>query len=951
MKRFFLSALFILACLTFYAQMPDTTGGTEGWRYATQEDVDFWDNVAFGDAIIFKGAVSAQNIDSRQYNNPIEIEGGHKIHIWRGRYKRILFQGDNGIVEINTSKAAPVIVTNLGGQVVWGDTSNADVSRGFDNWGIKHLFISGAYDPVLGTGHPDFLGLNGDLTQKGWVYNFGMMADQHFAGLKHNKQIGNGVIITGFLSAKIRGVAAIHGYFSGFNIKNNTGDLNETCIDIQNCLSGWHEGEGFYIGYNGSQDGSTVSENQTTLKNNVAFFCGAEGIQTDFMKDGSVVANNFVYKTGCFYQSPFQGLHYQENGFQWSFTTGEVLVRDNIIYAGCAGSLATGPRYKDPGPDRRNETGSIYFLNNLLGQARMGVGYIFAGDAGGNFEYFLEHNVIDSVTRFETNDAYISNPTAGFWNIGNTTNPIHMKNNIYPATRSLYQVGSGDGSNVVSSAGSYAGKAPYLLLDENFGFDPRQVLRFKGVWKDGMYNGNVDSEGAIPYDVGDMVYTYSTGDVRYYRCIQNHQEEQQPGLSPAYWELVTWDGDREPAYTPLLLPESAYNYRGMGLSVNPSFNEQQDTIPPVLSVHSLPDLVVGSTYSEPEIIASDNKDPNVSYTLSYPKGNPQTTNFDLLTGKQVIEVHVNASDRAGNRAEPLVLYLSVKDCEVSENTRSQLNFHHFGRANILDPGNYWTDITEENRGMLDDTITFSHLRDINGDLLPWTVSIDDRGYSTHYRVHKEGTPQAVADFSSTLTAHGLALREGLETKCHIQFENLNPDKIYDFEFTGFLSGVGEIVIALSDSLSKQTVWFNAVSNQEKYILKDIMPDEAGNITLIYEYIRSFNRTWRGVSSLAGLRIIEKEGMGVVGEHCDPTAIKAHHSPAGNVFPNPVNEHLTIKLNAARPTEMLLVNSYGSVVKVISVENGQEEIDVSALKSGYYFLKDLNSDWSGSFLKK
>lgn len=55
--------LLFSVCNKSFAQavMPDTTGGTAGWRYATEADANYWANVSVNDVILFGKADTYTN--------------------------------------------------------------------------------------------------------------------------------------------------------------------------------------------------------------------------------------------------------------------------------------------------------------------------------------------------------------------------------------------------------------------------------------------------------------------------------------------------------------------------------------------------------------------------------------------------------------------------------------------------------------------------------------------------------------------------------------------------------------------------------------------------------------------------------------------------------------------------------------------------------------------------
>jgi len=913
-KLYFLGAIVISLTLIrstssamYQPAMPDTTGGTAGWRYAVQADADYWaPNVAVGDVILF--GVIATYADSagvyvsnrsgyptvgirKIYTNytRMPIQGGKKIHIWRGNYGHIDIlakpdaTGVKGFVEQNSSESNPIIITNLGGQVQFGNYGTlGGVFTKPEHWGdfsvsgFKYVIITGEYDTSLNTGNAQYPGMNGNLTTEGWTRRFGIMGDRKYKTFAQGKSDhGLGVVARSFLSVKVRGIAALHGFFAGFSIKSDDiGFGDHTKIDIQRCLSGWHEGEGFYLG--STQSPNSVPDNIIICKNNVALFTGAEGIQVDKMRSTSEVKNNFIYKTACFYQVPFQGAHYQENGLQETFVEGNVHTENNIVYSGNAGSI-TNVMAIEAKSSATVAASEITLSNNLLGPSARSFGYIqkSAGDPAGLVTFYIDHNVIDSIAVPEANDAYVEpyNPSA-FIDIANDKNPFYLTYNKFPEGRSFYSRGD---SVITVDTGSKKQKAPRLLLHSQFGFDPKTILKFRGVWLTGQYNSHVSNTGAIAYKKGDMVYMLEGGLTRYYKCIQDHSVVKKPSVETGFWQKLTWSGKDEPAYTPLLQANTYYNYKGMGLTYNPANTTSIDSIPPVVTAQQQRNYRVGDTFQFPSYSASDNRDGNVTSKVTYYWKNGQKVQVNgsnQITAHGQYQLVLNAEDNAGNRAEPFIINILVSDQTVVLKNKSQLNFHIGTRANLTTPGNYWTDVAEDATGLKDAntanpvTVTNSILKDTTGTLLPWTLKIDDKAstnYSRFYGVYDNGTQTyAIGNFPAAIVKEGLRLREAVETECHIIFKGLDPTKYYDFRFTGLHVGTGEVNMSVADSLSGQQVTFNVINNTNVYELTNLQPTAQGKISIINSFADATGQTGKAESALAGFIISEKQGFGLIG---------------------------------------------------------------------------------------
>lgn len=934
--------LLFSVCNKSFAQavMPDTTGGTAGWRYATEADANYWANVSVNDVILFGKADTYTNYPGHAsivirsiYTNytRMPIAGGKKIHIWRGNYGHIEIlakadvAGVRGFVEQNSSETNPVIITNLGGQVQYGNYGRyghegQGVHEGtFTVNGFKHVFVTGEYDPVLKTGDAQYLGMDGDMTQHGWINRFGIFGDQKYTSFAHGTGHGLGFEASSFLSIKVRGVAVLHGYFAGFSIKSDNVSMGtRTKIDIQKCLSGWHDGEGFYLGStNGNAD--NVPDNLIICKNNVALFTGYEGIQADKLAGGSEIKNNFIYKTACFYQIPFQGAHFQENAFQWTFVEGNVRAENNIFYSGNAGSILNGFGIA-PKTGITITPSEIVLANNLLGPSLRNFGYIQkSADPQGLVKFYITRNVIDTVTIPEANDAYVEPfEASAFMDITNEHSPFYVTHNIYPEGRSLYVRKN---SGIVSAAGSKQQKAPRLLLHDQFGFDPKEILRFRGVWLTGQYNAEVTNSGPITYRKGDIVYMLEEYKTRYYRCLQDHSVVKKPSVETAFWQKMTWNGKDEPTYTPLLKADSYYNYKGMGLTYNPANTMAADTVPPVITAQQQYYYRVGETFRLPSFTASDNRDGNVTSSVKYYWKNGNTVQVNssnrLITHGQY-ELILNAEDEAGNRAESFSIKILVSDQSVVLKNKSQLNIHTFSRANLTTPGSYWTDIAEDNAGLKSASsttplaITYSILKDTAGAVLPWTVKIPDSNNSDYYSHHfgtydNNEAAYAIENFPMKVIEEGLMLRQGIEEECHIIFQGLDPEKYYDFRFTGLRTGAGEINIGVADSVSGQQVVFNLINNTKTYELTNLKPTSGGTISIVNTFVSSIGQTGSVQSALAGFIITEKEGFGIIGTSVQPsdaTTAQIHFTYGTAVVNDPGDFWNSFKLTNSFKTHTL-----------------------------------------------
>jgi hypothetical protein len=163
-------------------------------------------------------------------------------------------------------------------------------SRAHDHF--NHVFLTGKYDPVAQTGHPEWLGHNGgeNMDQPDYYERYGMWGHPRWSGMRfhENNRVSNIVRILNFKSTKISYVATSEGGFAGFNVKTDHPTVPERLkVDIQDCFSAWIESEAVYISWS---DGA-VDKNLTELilRNNIFAYNGCETIQSDNLTNGSII--------------------------------------------------------------------------------------------------------------------------------------------------------------------------------------------------------------------------------------------------------------------------------------------------------------------------------------------------------------------------------------------------------------------------------------------------------------------------------------------------------------------------------------------------------------------------------------------------------------------------------------------------------------------------------------
>lgn len=556
----------VLGCLasTLVAERDTTTN-----RYATIEDAEYWPSVNEGDYIFFKG--NKDNGDDiyaaagKKFLR-VELPVGKKILIYAGDYERILINGE----ACSGTPEQPTVVTNLGGQVRWGNSQDKNQYRSFELYNFEHLHLTGKFDAEQQSGDADYLGHNaGAAMDTGNYYErYGFWGNPKWSGPIHYGKYGNGVRIFRFKTVKVDYVASWGGYFASFNIKtDNPKQPGEVEVDIQDCFAGFGEGEAFYISY--STKASNQDITKLTLKNNITAFTGAEALQTDNLAEGSVIENNVSLGSATFYRHPFQAL-YQDNLHQLSFVEGGVTLRNNILI-GTNGALHNF-RYREAGASRTNPAAEkpVTMENNYYGFGRTTMGYMWQGD--GITPYLFKDNVYGPISVPASDDS-LSVPAAdepGFFKLGNSNTLITFKGNIYPPGRELYSANRGDGSNIKSVNNTQKAAPTLKFLNSGFpeDFDWRKISFWSATYKNTPKVSGKNKDGQfIPYQVGEVVICYDAeGDTKFFECIQAHQGDHDPNISPKYWKQLIWNGRNMPPLDLRLKKDSYYHQRGMGLT-------------------------------------------------------------------------------------------------------------------------------------------------------------------------------------------------------------------------------------------------------------------------------------------------------------------------------------------------------------------------------------------------
>ncbi len=106
--------------------------------------------------------------------------------------------------------------------------------------------------------------------------------------------------------------------------------------------------------------------------------------------------------------------------------------------------------------------------------------------------------------------------------------------------------------------------------------------------------------------------------------------------------------------------------------------------------------------------------------------------------------------------------------------------------------------------------------------------------------------------------------------------------------------------------------------------------------------------------LDGLVVVATHGKGVFSTNITSVDVVAgvkeiKMTSMAEVYPNPVEDVLTVKMNQATK-ELSIYTFNGALVKTVKSINKTTQIDVSELTSGVYFIRDETSNLVGKFVK-
>ncbi len=352
----------------------------------------------------------------------------------------------------NRSMSDPLVITNYGGQVRIGGLGHYYV---FPLGGGSGWVLTGRYDPVSQTGHPDFTGhADGAYANSQGTYGI-YINDEHTDESAHDVSgLGVGGGATQF---ELEFVEIARTGFAGITVKtDDDGDALMSDVRIHDLYIHDTGGEGMYIGSTQSQPQHKFENLE--IYNNRVLRTALETIQIGQLGDGVNVYNNVFGPGAIGWRSAFQ--QYQDKNLQIGYREGIVEIHHNV-FIGAMDSLIY-LNGVDIAGDVHSPGDGVQIHDNFIAHTGWLGGYFVS--ATPQASYSVENNYIRGY-RFIRNEVYNVNEATHFFrlNQNNGAFPINFDNNRFelPNHLSLVSVLSNvDGNDVngnVSGSGNERG--------------------------------------------------------------------------------------------------------------------------------------------------------------------------------------------------------------------------------------------------------------------------------------------------------------------------------------------------------------------------------------------------------------------------------------------------------------------------------------------------------------
>ncbi len=422
------------------------------------------------------------------------------------------------------SAIAPLIITNLGGQVFVGEnpTGNYLWSMG----GGANWILTGRYDATSLTGDAAFPGhACGHYADAEGHYGF-MSDDAYALGAPY---LHMGLAVGGATDFEIEYVEVARSGFAGIRLLNHPDDgLDKPMANVRVHDTYVHDtdGEGYYFGWTGGPPSNLMPGLQ--IYNNRILRAGNEALQIQDVGDGARIYNNTFASGGLHWLDNGLG-RYQDNLTQVSVREGDIEFTRNVFLDGAAALVSFFSQPQDGDGGRTVTFTDNYFANSLS------LGIYLGGTSGGDSTYAFDGNTFrDLVFGFTPADPGATDPGVVIARAAAFTSAIALTGNRWDGVKPLAAgLVGGDGTSGPVTASGNTADAPAAIAFVDAGAYWHEAGRHVQRW---VTNATVvDGAPAVTFAPDAVVVHGTTPDV--YRALAASGGTPPPD-APAAWEGV-----------------------------------------------------------------------------------------------------------------------------------------------------------------------------------------------------------------------------------------------------------------------------------------------------------------------------------------------------------------------------------------------------------------------------
>jgi len=440
------------------------------------------------------------------------------------------------------SMDAPLVITNLGGQVRAGGGGSHPISlRGGSGW-----VLSGRYDPISKTGDAGFPG-HRDNVYAHTADTYGIVIDDDFT--PRNGWAPSGMIIGGGATEfEVEFVEIREVEFAGMLIKTDH-DADATMANVRLHDLYIHDviSEGVYIGNTGSAGQHRIDSIE--FDHNRVLRTGTEAVQISHMSGTSRMHHNVIGPAALDWRAAFQ--HFQNKNMQLNIRSGQLTVDHNVI-VGAAGVVIEVRGLRIDG-DPHGADDAVRVADNYISNFR-NLAFYFHDGGLENLPLVIERNVIRAFD-FTYDQVYPDDERIPFGHLVRLgAGRLTVQDNRFDAEPALCNA-HGDDCNGSSSRVEGQGNVRTVLAPfefRNSGFMPMFDYQTLEVWAP---VATLNDDAPVVYPMGMLVMHHAVP----YRCVDTScASSDVPGDSEAWERLDPFPDD-------VRSMEGEYDMLGLGV--------------------------------------------------------------------------------------------------------------------------------------------------------------------------------------------------------------------------------------------------------------------------------------------------------------------------------------------------------------------------------------------------